>query len=97
MILEHAWLHVHPGDADAYVEAVRQARQVIERAPGCHGIELRQQIEDPERFLLLVRWVSVEAHMAFRASADFAEWSRLTHAHYNLPAEVTHFDEPHLS
>jgi heme-degrading monooxygenase HmoA len=94
MVLEHAWIQVHPDGADAYAEAVAAARPFIEGAPGCHGIELRQQIEDPTRFVLLVRWDSVEAHMEFRDSPAFESWRGLTHSHYASPVEVTHFNEP---
>jgi heme-degrading monooxygenase HmoA len=94
MVLEHAWIQVGVGGEGAYTAAVTEARPFIEGAPGCQGLELRRQIEDPTRFVLLVTWDSVDAHMDFRASEAFEQWRDLTHHHYVAPTEVTHFSTP---
>ncbi len=93
MITEHAWLPVTPGREEEFAAAVVDALRVIESAPDCHGAEVRRQIEDPSTFLLLVRWSSVEAHMAFRATALFETWRDLTHPFYATTPTVTHFTE----
>ena len=93
MITEHAWLPVTPGREEEFAAAVVTALPVIESAPGCHGAEVRRQIEDPSTFLLLVRWSSVEAHMDFRATELFDTWRQLTHSFYERPPTVTHFTE----
>ena len=93
MITEHAWLPVTPGREDEFAAAVVAALPVIESAPGCHGAEVRRQIEDPSTFLLLVRWRSVEAHMDFRATELFDTWRGLTHSFYDTTPTVTHFSE----
>ena len=93
MIIEHAWLPVTPGREDDFASSIVAALPVIESAPGCHGAEVRRQIESPSTFLLLVRWTSVEAHMAFRASPLFDDWRSQTHPFYDSPATVTHFSE----
>lgn len=94
MIIEHAWLPVTPGREDEFAAAMREALPIIEAADGCHGAELRQQVEDPTRFLLIVRWESVEAHMeGFRTSEAFATWRALTHPFYRETPSVTHFSE----
>jgi heme-degrading monooxygenase HmoA len=95
MIIEHALLPVAPGEEEAFEEAMRQALPVIESAKGCHGASIQRQIENPSTFLLLVRWESVEAHMAvFRNSEIFQQWRLLTHHFYVTPPTVTHFEEP---
>jgi heme-degrading monooxygenase HmoA len=93
MITEHAWLPVTPGQEDDFVASITSALPLINAAPGCHGAVVHRQIEDPSTFLLVVRWSSVEDHMSFRASDDFAHWRSLTHPFYSEPASVTHFAE----
>jgi heme-degrading monooxygenase HmoA len=93
VIAEHAWLTITAGREDEFFDAVTSVLAVIESAPGCHGAEIRRQIENPSIFLLMVRWDSVDAHMAFRASADFDVWRAHTAPYYEAPSQVTHFSE----
>ena len=94
MILEHALLPVTPGREQEFEASMRVALPLIESAPDCHGAEVRRQVEDGSVYLLLVRWTSVEAHMAFRDTDLFQQWRVLTHPFYATPATVTHFLEP---
>jgi heme-degrading monooxygenase HmoA len=94
MILEHAVLQVRAGDEADFEVATREALPMIESAPGCHRAEFRRQIEDPTIYLLLVRWTSLEAHMAFRETDLYARWRELTHPFYVGALNVTHFGEP---
>ena len=92
MILEHALLRVASEAAASFEDSMVRALPLIESAPGCGGGEVRRQIEDPQVYLLLVRWESLEAHMAFRASDLFDAWRALTHPWYVETPSVTHFD-----
>jgi quinol monooxygenase YgiN len=55
---------------------------------------VRRQEEDPSAYLLLVRWSSLAAHMAFRETPLFAKWRELTHPFYVNAPSVTHFHDP---
>jgi len=94
VIVEHVWLRVHEDQIDAYEASLRQAIPIIESAPDCFGLEVRRQIEDPARYLLLISWSSVAAHMAFRETELFTQWRALTAPFYSEPAQVTHFSAP---
>ena len=94
MILEHALLMVRPGEEASFEDDARQALVIITSAPGCHGAEIRRQVENPSTFVLLVRWSSLEAHMAFRETELFTKWRALTWPHYESAPSVTHFNEP---
>ncbi len=94
MILEHALLPVTAGREQEFEASVVRALPIIESAPDCFGAEVRRQDEDDSTYLLLVRWGSVQAHMAFRASPLFDEWRSLTHPFYRERPSVTHFHEP---
>lgn len=94
MILEHALLRVAPEAQEDFEASMGRALPIIGSAPGCHGGEVRRQLEDPAVYLLLVRWESLEDHLAFRASALFESWRTLTHPWYVETPSVTHFHEP---
>ncbi len=94
MITEHALLYVTAGHEAAFETSMLEALPIISSAPNCFGAEVRRQIEDSSVYLLLVRWDSVEAHLAFRETELYARWKALTHPFYATPISVTHFDEP---
>jgi heme-degrading monooxygenase HmoA len=94
VITEHALLNVSPGLESDFEASMLEALPIISSAPGCFGAEVRRQIEDGSVYLLLVRWTSVEAHLAFRETELYAQWKALTHHFYATPISVTHFDEP---
>jgi quinol monooxygenase YgiN len=94
MMLEHALLNVSAGQEDEFARAIAIALPIIESAPDCHGAEVRRQEENGSVYLLLVRWTSVAAHLAFRETPLFEEWRQLTHHFYSEPPSVTHFNEP---
>jgi heme-degrading monooxygenase HmoA len=94
MVLEHALLTVSAGRETEFERSMAQALPIIDSAPDCHGAEVRRQDENGSIYLLLVRWTSVEAHMAFRHTPLFEQWRQLTHPFYATPPTVTHFHEP---
>ena len=98
MVLEHAVLPVTPGEEEAFAEDLKAALPIIRSAPGCRGAEVRREIEDPTKHLLLVTWDSVEAHNEFRNTDLYQQWRSLTHPHYTgkvgVDFFVTHFSEP---
>ena len=94
MMLEHALLHVREGEENDFEASMREALPIIESADGCFGVEVRRQAENGSIFLLLVRWESIEAHMAFRETELFDAWRALTHHFYREAPSVTHFHEP---
>ncbi len=94
MKVEHALLRISADAAAEFEASMARALPIIESAPGCHGAEVRRQVEDPSVYLLLVRWESVEAHLAFRESDLFESWRTITHRWYVEVPQVTHFAAP---
>lgn len=94
MIFEHAILPVKPGQESEFEQAFAVARTLIEASPGFLGLTLSRGIENPGRYLLLVRWESVEAHeVGFRGSPAYQEWRTMLHHFYEPAAQVEHFAE----
>lgn len=93
-VLEHVVLTIDPARADEYEAAFRQARPLIEKQAGCGGARLARIQETPGRYVLLVEWDSLEAHMdGFRGSPEFPQWRVLLHHFYVVPPEVEHGDD----
>lgn len=87
-------LAVKAGDERAFEQAMREALPLIAATPGFLGIEVRTSIETRGRYLLLVRWGSLEAHtQTFRGSARYGEWKRRLHHFYDPFAIVEHYGD----
>jgi heme-degrading monooxygenase HmoA len=87
-------LPVKEGEEADFEASMREALPIIESAPECFGAEVRRQAEDGSIYLLLVRWGSIEAHLAFRETELYNSWRALTHHFYREAISVTHFHEP---
>jgi heme-degrading monooxygenase HmoA len=94
MILERAIFSVRPGEADAFRDAFARARKYIETSKGFHRLELRQGIESPDTFLLVVWWETVENHTVdFRGSDNFTQWRAIIGHLFAAPPVVEHYGE----
>ena len=92
MVLEVAILNVVPGRSDEFESAFAKAQHIISSMPGYLSHELRSCLEVENRYILLVQWESVEAHMeGFRGSPQYAEWKALLHHFYDPFPEVHHY------
>ncbi len=93
MILEVAVITVKPGQGKLFEAIFPQAEKVISAAPGYIAHELRRSLETPGKYLLLVRWESLEAHtVGFRGSPRFQEWRGLIGGFFQSPPEVEHYE-----
>jgi heme-degrading monooxygenase HmoA len=92
MVLEVAILDVVPDKVRDFELAFREAQLIIRSAEGYLGHELQQCIEKPSRYILLVRWSSLESHTeGFRGSPSYQEWKRLLHHFYDPFPSVEHY------
>ena len=93
MILEVAMLNLKPGTSDAYEAAFAQAAPIIASMPGYVSHELQRCLEAPDRYVLLVRWQTLEDHTrGFRGSSDYQRWRELLHHFYDPFPEVLHYE-----
>jgi heme-degrading monooxygenase HmoA len=94
MILEAAQLRVKAGEETAFEAAMVKAAPVIAAAAGYLGHEVQRCVETPGRYLLLVRWETLEAHtVGFRGSAAFGEWRSLIGPYFATAPVVEHYEE----
>jgi len=93
VILEHAVLDVVPGQERAFAAAFAGATRIISSMAGFGSLRLGRCLEQPNRFVLLVEWDTLEDHTeGFRGSADYQEWRRLLHHFYDPFPTVEHYE-----
>ena len=93
MILEVAILNIKPGQRQAFEAAFRQASPIIASMKGYISHEVQHCIETPDRYILLVRWQTLEDHtVGFRGSTEYQEWKRLLHHFYDPFPTVEHYE-----
>jgi len=94
MILEVAMLNVIPGQTDAFEAAFAEASQIVGASPGYVWHELQRCLETPARYVLLVRWKTLEDHtQGFRGSEAYQRWRALLHHFYDPFPTVEHYEQ----
>jgi heme-degrading monooxygenase HmoA len=94
VVLELAILNVIPGRETEFESALSQARRLISAMPGFLSLELGKNTEIQNRYVLMVKWRSVEDHtQGFRGSQEYDEWSRLLHHFYEPFPTVEYYRE----
>jgi heme-degrading monooxygenase HmoA len=94
MILEAVMLQVKEGQEEEYEEVFRQASSIISSMRGYLSHELQRCMEVKGKYLLLVRWETLEDHtVGFRESAEYQEWKQLLHRFYDPFPVVEHFSK----
>jgi heme-degrading monooxygenase HmoA len=93
VILESAVLDVKASQSEAFEASFREAQAIISSMPGYLSHELLSCIESPGRYLLLVRWETLQDHtVGFRGSSDYQRWKALLHHYYDPFPTVEHYD-----
>jgi len=91
MVLEHAVITIKPGVNREFEAALTEARSVVAESHGFVSLELHRGIETPDRYVLLIRWETLEDHtVGFRQSERFTQWRALIGPYFLSPPEVVH-------
>jgi heme-degrading monooxygenase HmoA len=92
VILEAAALQVRSGEAARFEAAFAQASAIISASPGYLSHELQRCLEVENKYLLLVRWRTLEDHtIGFRGSPRYQQWRSLLHHFYDPFPTVEHY------
>lgn len=87
-------LLVKPGLESDFEAAFKKASKIISSMDGYLFHELHRCIEVERKYLLLVKWETLESHtVGFRTSAEYQEWKKLLHHFYEPFPTVEHFEE----
>jgi len=94
MVLEVGLIEVQPGREADFTAAYARARTVLAGTAGCRSVRMTRGVESPSRFVLLVEWDSVAAHLDnFRATERFTAWRALIGPYFQAPPVVEHFQD----
>jgi len=93
VILEIADIRIHPGQQAAFDEAIQRGlASVIAGAKGFRGFKVNKGVEDPERYILMIYWETLENHTVdFREGPLFAQWRAIVGPFFAVPPVVQHF------
>ena len=93
MILEIAHIRIAPGQQEAFDEAIQRAvKTVISTAKGFKGYQINHGIENPELYVLMVFWETLQNHtIDFREGPLFPQWRALIGPYFASPPHVEHF------
>ena len=95
MILEVAILNVRAGKSAEFESSFAEAAPIIASSAGYVSHELCRCIENGDRYLLLVKWRSLEDHtIGFRGSDVYQQWKALLHHYYEPFPTVEHYELP---
>ena len=95
MLLVVAVLDIGKGACEDFEAAFQEASPIIASMPGYISHELRRCLEKSNRYILLVKWQTLESHtVGFRQSAEYQRWRTLLHRFYDPFLLVEHYDSP---
>lgn len=92
MVLEHLDIRIRPGEQAQFEPALeRGLREVIARAPGMLGWQIHKGVESPERYVVLIRWESKDAHLVgYRQSPLSPEFRAIVLPFFAQPPVMEH-------
>jgi heme-degrading monooxygenase HmoA len=97
MIFEAVMLQVKQGMEQEYEDTFRKASDIISSMKGYIDHELHRCMEVEGKYLLLVKWETLEDHtIGFRESSEYQEWKKLLHHFYDPFPTVEHFKLLHV-
>ena len=97
MILEAVMLQVKENMEAEYEAAFREASKIISSMNGYISHELHRCMEGKGKYVLLVRWETLEDHtVGFRQSNEYLEWKKQLHHFYDPFPTVEHFERVEL-
>jgi heme-degrading monooxygenase HmoA len=93
MILEVAILNIQHGLNDEFEAAFQIAARIIANMSGYISHELQRCLEVENRYILIVRWQTLEDHtIGFRQSPEYQQWRSLLHHFYDPFPIVEHYE-----
>jgi len=92
MLVERAELLIKEGAAEEFAE--RMAASGLDLLSGIDGVKavsFGRGVENPGKFMLLIEWQSMDAHLAFKKDPKYAQFRALL-APFTIGGSMEHFD-----
>ena len=92
MVTEHVTLQVQPGKADDFETAMHEGRRILEGAEGASNVRLLKGHENPDKYLLLIDWESVDHHVHFTGQPGIEKFRALIGGFMAGKPAMEHFE-----
>lgn len=93
MVLEVVTAQIKSGQEAAFEAAFQEASTLIAGASGHVSHELRRCLEVQGKYLIMIRWNTVDDHMVgFRGSPAFQAFRAIVSPFYESPSQMNHYD-----
>jgi quinol monooxygenase YgiN len=93
MFIERAEIPVKEGMEDGFAAAMAgRGSAILAAAPGCHSVRFGRGVENPGKFILLIEWESVEAHVGLTTTPAFDEFKALVGPFFGGAPNMEHFE-----
>jgi quinol monooxygenase YgiN len=92
MILELADIRIQPGKQAEFDAAIKRGVEtIIAKSKGFRGYQVHKGVESPERYVLTIRWDTIDNHKVdFQQSPAFKEWRAIVGPYFASPPVVEH-------
>jgi heme-degrading monooxygenase HmoA len=91
MVIERAELSVIAGREADFEAAMERGVALLAAAPGCMSVTLARGVERPSRYLLMLRWRSLDDHTAFAGTEGFLEFRQIAGPFFAERPAMEHF------
>jgi len=92
MVTEIALLHIREQESSLFEAAFEQTQSIISATKGYIEHELQKCIEEENKYLLIVRWQTLEDHTeGFRKGDACNDWKKMLHHFYDPFPIVEHY------
>lgn len=93
MILELATIDIKQGTNNDFEINLDKAQSVISKSKGYISHQFQKCIEQENRYILLIKWETLEAHTkGFRESELFKQWRALIGPFFESAPQVQHYE-----
>lgn len=93
MVTEIATFTAVPGKEDELGQAILRGLEVIRQQPQCISARVERCIEQPNRYMLINIWTTLEAHTKdFRGGPLFPQWRSHINGLFEGTPEVFHYE-----
>ena len=83
---------------EAFEQAYRQTEPILQNSRHCLGYRLLRGVEEPDNWIVLLYWDSVEGHeQGFRSEPGFREFFALVKPFFNQIQEMKHYEAGKMS
>jgi len=94
MITEVIRYKIPAGQAEGFEKAYQSSEPILRNSAHCLGYRLLRGVEEPENWILLLYWDSVEGHeQGFRKEKEFRDFFNLVKPFLNDIREMKHYED----